>query len=181
MYLSQVQLLLGSSLRQGRAVGETFFKEPDFACWVSLMATGEELIVYVNDEFVPRAQAKISVFDQGVIFGDGVFETLVAVNGYIFKLDRHLDRLFRSAKAVRMTISKTREEVGKALIVETVRRNGLRDADVKIIATRGVGSKPLLGRGDVANPSLIIFAVPPVSVVTRRRFEQVRRSSHTPR
>jgi len=133
------------------------------------MADDKELIVYVNGEFVPRSQAKISVFDQGVIFGDGVFETLVAVNGYIFKLDRHLDRLFRSARAVKMTISRTREEVGK-LIVETVRRNGLRDAYVKIIATRGVGPKPLLGRGDVANPSLIIFAVPPVSVVSEDKI-----------
>jgi len=129
-----------------------------------------EPVVYVNGEFAAKSEAKISVFDQGLIFGDGVFETLVAVNGFVFMLQEHLDRLFRSAKAVKITVPKTREELG-SLIVETVRRNGLRDAYVKAIVTRGVGSKPLLGRGDVATPSLVIFAVPPVSVVSEEKMQ----------
>jgi branched-chain amino acid aminotransferase len=127
-------------------------------------------VVYVNGVFAPKSEAKISVFDQGLIFGDGIFETLVAVNGYLFMLQEHLDRLFRSAKAVKITVPKAREELGN-LIVETVRRNNLRDAYVKAIVTRGVGSKPLLGRGDVATPTLVIFAVPPVSVVSEEKMK----------
>lgn len=127
-----------------------------------------EPVVYVNGSFVPKSEAKVSVFDQGLIFGDGVFETMVAVNGYLFMLDEHLSRLFRSLKAVKIEVPQTREQL-RALILETVRRNGLRDAYVKAIVTRGVGPKPLLGRGDIATPSLVIFAVPPVSVVSEEK------------
>jgi branched-chain amino acid aminotransferase len=135
------------------------------------LTTGEvEPVVYVNGAFLPKSDAKISVFDQGLIFGDGVFETLVAVNGYLFMLDEHLDRLYRSAKAVKINVPKTRDELGK-IILETVKRNNLRDAYVKAIVTRGVGSKPLLGRGDVATPTLVIFAVPPVSVVSEEKMQ----------
>ncbi len=130
----------------------------------------QELVVCVNGEFVPKSQAKISVFDQGLIFGDGVYDTLAAANGYVFKLDQHLDRLFRSAKAVKIDLQKSKHEI-KELVVETIRRNNLRDAYVKIIVTRGVGPKPLLGRGDIATPTLIIFAVPPVSVVPEASIE----------
>ena len=130
----------------------------------------QEAIVYVNGEFLPKREAKISVFDQGVIFGDGVFDTLVATNGYLFKLDPHVDRLFRSAKAVKIDIGRSREEI-KKLIVETVRRNGLRDAYVKIIVTRGEATKPLMGKGDLAKPTLIIFAVPPVSAVSEEALQ----------
>lgn len=132
--------------------------------------TEQELVVYVNGEFVPKSQAKISVFDQGLIFGDGVYDTLVAANGYVFKLDQHVDRLFRSANAVRIGVPRSKQEL-KDLVVETLRRSRLRDAYVKIILTRGVGPKPLLGRGDVPTPSLIIFAVPPVSLIPEDRIE----------
>ncbi len=131
----------------------------------------QEPVVYVNGEFVPKSQAKISVFDQGLIFGDGVYDTLAAANGYVFKLDQHLDRLFRSVKAVKIDLQKSKSAV-KELVVETIRRNNLRDAYVKIIITRGVGPKPLLGRGDVTTPSLVIFAVPPVSVVAEETLER---------
>ena len=126
--------------------------------------------MYVNGKFVPKSQATISVFDQGVIFGDGVFDTLVATNGFVFKLDQHIDRLFRSAKAVNIDVQKSREET-KKLILETIRMSELRNAYVKIIVTRGVAPKPLMGRGDVANPTMIIFAVPPVAVVSEDKIE----------
>jgi branched-chain amino acid aminotransferase len=129
----------------------------------------QEPVVYLNGEFVPKSQAKISVFDQGLIFGDGVFDTLVATNGFVFKLEQHVERLFRSAKAVRIDIPKSKEEI-RNLIRETIRRSGLRDAYVKIIVTRGASAKPLLGRGDVPTPTLIIFAVPPVGVVSEEKL-----------
>ncbi len=129
----------------------------------------KEPTVYLNGEFVHRSEARISVFDQGLIFGDGVFDTLLAANGYAFKLDGHLDRLFRSAKAVKIDIPHDKAQM-KALTIETIRRNDLRDAYVKIIVTRGVGPKPLLGRGDAAKPTTIIFAVPPLSVVPEEKI-----------
>jgi branched-chain amino acid aminotransferase len=130
-----------------------------------------EGMVYINGEFYKPGEAKISVFDQGFIFGDGVFDTLVVVNGYIFKLDEHVDRLYRSAKAVRINIPLSKEEMKKATI-ETVKKSGLRDAYLKIIVSRGVGKKPVLGKGDVPKPTVVIFAVPPVSVVSEEKIEK---------
>ncbi len=130
-----------------------------------------ELIAYVNGEFLPKSQAKISIFDQGFIFGDGVYDTLVVTDGYAFKLDEHVNRLFMSAKAVKIEIRKSRDEI-KDLIVETIKRNGFRDSYVKIIVTRGVGPKPLLGKGDAPNPSLVIFAVPPVSIIPNQSIKK---------
>jgi branched-chain amino acid aminotransferase len=132
---------------------------------MSKPTTITEPVVYVNGEFFPKSEAKISVFDQGLIFGDAVFDTLIAANGFIFKLDEHVARLQRSARAVKIEIGKTDEEI-KHLIIETVRRSNLRDAYIKIIVTRGISSKPLMGKGDISNPSIVIFAIPPVSVVT---------------
>ncbi len=135
------------------------------------MSSEAEPVVYVNGTFTPKSEAKISVFDQGFIFGDGIFETLVAVNGYVFMLDAHLDRLYRSARAVRINVPEPRENLAK-LILETVGRNKLKDAYVKVIVTRGVGAKPLLGRGDVTKQTLVIFAVPPVSVVSEEKIKK---------
>lgn len=129
----------------------------------------KEPVVYVNGELLRQSQAKISVLDLGLIFGDGVFDTMVTANGYVFKLDQHVDRFFASARAVRIDVKKSKEEI-KKLIMETVRRNGLRDAYVKIILTRGVAAAPLMGKADTAGPTLIIFAVPPAPVVAEERI-----------
>ena len=128
-------------------------------------------MVYINGKFFSPADAKISVFDQGFIFGDAVFDTMIVVNGYIFKFDAHLDRLFRSARAVRIKIPLSKDEIKKA-IIETVKKAGLMDAYLKIIVSRGVGKKPILGRGDVPEPTIVIFAVPPVSVVSEEKIEK---------
>jgi len=125
---------------------------------------------YINGEFFPKADAKISIFDQGFIFGDGVYDTLVVRNGFIFKLMEHLDRLYRSAKAVKITIPKSKSEF-RDTIIETVRRSGLKDAYLKLIVTRGIGDRPVLGRGETVKPSIVIFAVPPVSVVNLEKLE----------
>lgn len=137
----------------------------------SEMTSTAEPVVYVNGEFFPRGEAKISVFDQGLIFGDAVFDTLIAANGFIFKLDEHVARLQRSARAVKIEMEKTAEEI-KLLIIETVRRSNLRDAYIKIIVTRGISQKPLMGKGDTSSPSIVIFAIPPVSVVTEEAISK---------
>jgi branched-chain amino acid aminotransferase len=128
------------------------------------------LLIFINDEYLPEEEAKISVFDQGLIFGDGVFDTMIVQNGYIFKLDQHVERLYRSARAVMIEIPYTRDGL-KSRIVETVRRNGLTDAYVKCIVTRGKGSKPILSRDETPKPTVIVFAVPPVFVVPPEKIE----------
>jgi len=130
----------------------------------------KEGVAYVNGQFSPVAEAKIPIFDQGFIFGDGVFDTLVVRNGFIFKLDQHIDRLYRSAKAIRIQVSMEKRDL-EAIVIETVRRSKLRDAYLKCIVTRGIGAKPVLGRGDNLKPSVVVFCVPPVSVVDPTKVE----------
>jgi branched-chain amino acid aminotransferase len=123
----------------------------------------QEPIVYVNGEFAPESNAKISVFDHVILYGDGVYDTMCAWNYAVFKLDEHVDRLYESAHAIKLEIPLDKEEL-KAIILETVRRNNLRNAYVKVIATRGVGAQPLMSPYSCA-PGLIVFAVPYMSLV----------------
>ena len=128
-------------------------------------------IVYINGDFLAAKDAKVSVFDQGFLFGDGVFDTMIVKNGFLFNLNAHVDRLFRSMKAVKLEISLPREAL-KTIIIETVKKTGLRDAYVKAIITRGVGKKPVLGRGETVHPTVVVFAVPPVSIVSQEKIDQ---------
>jgi branched-chain amino acid aminotransferase len=95
-------------------------------------------LVYVNGSFRPAAEATVSVFDHGLLYGDGVFEGIRAYNGRIFKLERHIDRLFDSAKAIRLDIPHTHAEVC-ALVVESCRRNDMTDGYIRLVVTRGPG------------------------------------------
>lgn len=122
---------------------------------------GREPILYVNGEYVPRSQARISVFDHVVLYGDGVYDTMCAWNHAVFKLNAHVDRLYESAHAINLNIPKTRDEL-REIILETVRRSSLRTAYVKVVVTRGVGAQPLLSPYNCV-PGLIVFAVPYMS------------------
>ncbi len=117
-----------------------------------------ELLVYINGEFVPENEAKISVFDHGFLYGDGVFEGIRAYDGKVFKLYEHLDRLYDCAKVIDLEIPITKEEFAEA-ILETLRRNGLRDAYIRPIVTRGIGDLGLDPR-KCSNPSIIIISKP---------------------
>lgn len=97
-----------------------------------------EQVVYINGEFVPKSKATISVFDHGFLYGDGVFEGIRAYNGYVFKLKEHIDRLYASAHSIMLNIPITKEELSRA-VVETLKRNSLKDAYVRLIVTRGEG------------------------------------------
>lgn len=96
------------------------------------------MIFYLNGEFVPEEQAKVSVFDHGFLYGDGIFEGIRAYNGRIFGLDEHVDRFFESAKSIMLELPLSRDRFKEA-ILETVRRNHLRDAYIRPVASRGVG------------------------------------------
>ena len=115
-----------------------------------------ENLVYVNGEFVERSKATVSVFDHGVLYGDGVFEGIRAYGGIVFKLDEHVERLFNSAKVLHLDIPLSRHEVADA-IMETVRKNQLRDAYIRVVVTRGTGD---LGVDPVSckTPTMFIIA-----------------------
>src|SRR3954471_20733959 len=96
-------------------------------------------VVYVNGGFRPAAEASVSVFDHGLLYGDGVFEGIRAYNGRVFRLERHIDRLFDSAKAIRLEIGYSHADVC-ALVLETCRRNGISDHGyIRLVVTRGPG------------------------------------------
>ncbi|MAS94564.1 MAG: branched-chain amino acid aminotransferase [Verrucomicrobiales bacterium] len=96
------------------------------------------LQVYIDGEFFPENEAKISVFDHGLLYGDGVFEGIRFYNDRVFRLEEHIDRLFDSAKAIHLTIPATPEEVIE-MVVSTIRKNELHDGYVRLLVTRGKG------------------------------------------
>lgn len=95
-------------------------------------------LIYFNGKFVPKQEARTSVYDHGFLYGDGVFEGIRAYNGRVFRLDGHLDRMYDSAKAIDLKVPLSKEEMKKA-IIETLKRNGLKDAYIRPIVTRGDG------------------------------------------
>ena len=115
-------------------------------------------VVYVNGELKPAEEATVSVFDHGLLYGDGVFDTMFAKYGYIFKLEEHIARFRRSMRAIALEIPLDQKGLSQA-VLETTARNGLTEAYIKIIATRGRTAEPLLDpRG--AEPTLIILVRP---------------------
>ncbi len=115
----------------------------------------DELLVYIDGKFVPESEARISVFDHGFLYGDGVFEGIRAYNGRVFKLKEHLDRLYDSAKAIDLKIPVSKDEFAD-IILETLRVNKLRDAYIRPIVTRGVGDLGLDPR-KCEKPTIIVI------------------------
>lgn len=112
-------------------------------------------IVYLNGNFVAERDAKISVYDHGFLYGDGIFESMTASNRRIFKLDEHIARLYRSAQVVSLTIPMP-PEVLKQAILETLRRNDRAEAYVRTVISRGPGY-PLLDPRYVYGPTVVIM------------------------
>ena len=94
--------------------------------------------VYLDGRFVDQAEAKVSVFDHGLLYGDGVFEGIRLYGGNIFRLEEHLERLEYSAKAIMLPLPLSRDQLREATC-ETCRQNGLHDAYIRLVVTRGVG------------------------------------------
>lgn len=94
--------------------------------------------IYLNGKLVPREEATISVYDHGLLYGDGVFEGIRSYNNRIFKLDEHLERLYNSAAAIMLKIPMTKIELKEA-VREVLRANKLSDAYIRLVVTRGVG------------------------------------------
>ncbi len=112
--------------------------------------------IFFDGKFVDEADAKVSVFDHGLLYGDGVFEGIRLYAGNIFRLEEHLERLEYSAKAILLTLPLTRAEL-RAATCETCRVNGLRDAYIRLVVTRGVGDLGL-APWSCAKPTVFIIA-----------------------
>lgn len=112
--------------------------------------------VYMNGKFVPAEQAAVSVFDHGLLYGDGVFEGIRIYNSKVFLIQEHVDRLYESAKAIRLEIPISPDEMSEALN-ETVRRNELQNGYIRLVITRGSGSLGLDIR-KTSDPQVIIIA-----------------------
>ncbi len=123
-----------------------------------MTGTSNEPIVYLNGEYVPLNEARISILDQGFLLGDGVFDVVSAWRGSIFKLEGHVARFFESLRAARLE-SAIESEDWPAAIVETCRRNGLRDASIRFIATRGAPNAVLADPRDF-EPTRVVWAAP---------------------
>ncbi len=113
--------------------------------------------IYINGKFYDKNQAKISVFDHGLLYGDGVFEGIRSYNRLVFKLKEHIDRLFESAHSIMLIMPLTKEKMINA-VVETLKANGLDDAYIRLVVTRGEGDLGLDPRKCKVGATLIIIA-----------------------
>ena len=112
--------------------------------------------IYLNDKLVDQSEATVSVFDHGLLYGDGIFEGIRLYDGCVFKLDEHLERLEYSAKAIMLKMPWSRQQIADA-VCETCRANGLTDGYIRLVVTRGVGSLGLSIK-NCDQPQLIIIA-----------------------
>src|SRR4029077_20397866 len=116
----------------------------------------KEAKIYIDGKFYSEPNAKISVFDHGLLYGDGIFEGIRFYNGRVFRLEEHLERLWDSARSICLEIPMTRQEMNEALL-ETIRQNDLRDGYIRLIVTRGGGNLGL-NPAQCTKPSGIIIA-----------------------
>src|SRR5215468_8065128 len=112
--------------------------------------------IYIDGKYYSERDAKISVFDHGLLYGDGIFEGIRAYNSRVFKLKEHIDRLFASAKGILLTIPMSHSSM-MAAVIETCRKNRIRDGYVRLLVTRGVGTLGL-NPNRCKKPSVIVIA-----------------------
>lgn len=116
-----------------------------------------KLKIYLNGKFVSQEAAKVSVFDHGLLYGDGVFEGIRSYNGLVFKLEEHIKRLYKSAQAIMLKIPLTHPQMVNA-VIKTLRANRLRDAYIRLVVTRGIGDLGLDPRKCHGKPTIVIIA-----------------------
>ena len=113
-------------------------------------------LIYLNDEFVPKEKAVISVYDHGFLYGDGVFEGIRVYEGNVYKLTEHINRLYESAHSIMLTIPHTKEKM-QEIIIETVEKNNFMSAYIRVVISRGTGDLGLDPR-NCAEPTVIVIA-----------------------
>ncbi len=112
--------------------------------------------VYINGSLVDKSQAKISVFDHGYLYGDGVFEGIRSYSCLVFKLKEHVDRLYESAYSIMLNISLTKKQMTEA-IIKTLKANGLKDGYIRVVVSRGQGDLGLDPRKCKGNETVVII------------------------
>jgi branched-chain amino acid aminotransferase len=132
--------------------------------------SGKELEVYIDGTYCPKSEAKISVYDHGLLYGDGVFEGIRSYDGVVFRLKEHIDRLYNSAKAIMLEIPLSKEEMIEAMLV-TLRKNDLKNAYIRLLVTRGVGDLGLDPR-KCPKPSVIIITEPLLQLYSIEKREK---------
>src|SRR3954454_8795110 len=132
-------------------------------------APKKSLLIWLDGQLVDKAEAKVSVYDHGILYGDGVFEGIRVYNGKIFEAQAHLDRLYKSAKAIRLTIPITPEQF-KAAIEQTFKANNFTDCYVRACVTRGVG---YLGLNPNKCPTPSVFIITDtIELYPKEMYEQ---------
>jgi branched-chain amino acid aminotransferase len=114
-------------------------------------------VVYLNGEFVEKDQARVSVFDHGFLYGDGVFEGIRAYSGRVFRLDEHVDRLYRSAKAIMLNIPVPPSQMREA-VLETCRRNRIPNGYIRVVVSRGPGDLGIDPRNCPGGATVVVIA-----------------------
>ncbi|WP_028400373.1 branched-chain-amino-acid transaminase [Ectobacillus panaciterrae] len=144
-----------------------------------------EQSIYLNGEFVPKHEAKVSVYDHGYLYGDGIFEGIRVYSGNVFRLKEHLVRLYESAKSIMLEIPHTLEEMTE-IVAETIRRNKLSDGYIRLVVSRGEGNLGL-DPASCVRPNVVVIAeqlalfpaeyyetgIPIITVATRRNRPDV--------
>jgi len=115
------------------------------------------MYIYLNGKFVEKSEAKVSVFDHGLLYGDGAFEGIRSYNRLVFKLSEHIDRLYQTAKAIRIDPILTKQEMAQA-IVDTLKKNDLDNAYIRVVVTRGEGDLGLDPKKCLGKPGIIIIS-----------------------
>ncbi|WP_339160312.1 branched-chain-amino-acid transaminase [Bacillus sp. FSL M8-0277] len=132
------------------------------------MEDQKEQWIFLNDELVKKEDAKISVYDHGFLYGDGVFEGIRVYNENIFRMKEHLDRLYDSARSIMLNIPYSLEELTEKMI-HTVERNGLKDAYIRLVVSRGAGDLGLdpnnCGRANT------VIIVEPLAIFPKHLYE----------
>lgn len=125
--------------------------------------------IYINGQYYSKEDAKISVYDHGLLYGDGVFEGMRTYSGKVFRLVEHIDRLYESARAILLTIPISKQEMIDA-VNETVKRSGLSDSYIRLVITRGAGSLGL-DPNRTSNPQIIII-VDLITLYDRKFYDE---------
>ena len=122
------------------------------------MTETKSLYAYVDGKYVDKDEASISIYDHGFLYGDGVYEAIRAYDGIIFKLREHIDRLYESAKSIKMDIPFSKDELGR-LVVEVLKKNQLRNSYIRIVVSRGRGRMGVDPR-NCSKPTIVIMTEP---------------------
>jgi len=130
----------------------------------------EEVFIHIDDKFYPKSEAKVSVYDHGLLYGDGVFEGIRAYDGVVFKLKEHIDRLYASAHTIMLEIPWSKEQMTRA-VLDTLKKNKLKDAYIRLVVTRGVGDLGLDPR-KCSRPTVIVITEPTISLHSKEKKEK---------